>query len=276
MEKTKTAACRNPAQKARVVNVLVLSEPAANEPLVLIPGFMADARSFMPQLAQLGADRPVILLTPGLGDTVEKIAAEVAPHLPRRFALVAHGLGGNIAIEILRKRPEAVTRVALIATDPLPETPQLAAEQEALLVAAKTGHLQACMAQMLPITALHDAPWRDEVMALVMDMAENLGPTQFRRHLRVLQRRPDQQKTLRKVHVPTMIIAGESDTLVPRRRAEFLAAMMPQGCLEIIAEAGHLPQLEQPEAVTKVLKTFLAGRLPTLMLRQTARSALTH
>lgn len=43
--------------------------------------------------------------------------------------------------------------------------------------------------------------------------------------------------------------------------------MMPQGCLEIIPEAGHLPQLEQPDAVTKVLGTFLAGSLPTLMLR---------
>lgn len=238
-----------------------------SEPVVLIPGFMADARSFMPQIARLGADRPVVLLGPGLGDTVEKIAADVVPKLPPRFALVGHGLGGNLAIEILRKRPEAVSRVALIATDPLPETPQLAAEQEALLVAAKTGNLAACMAQMLPLSALHDAPWRDEVVALVMDMAETLGPEQFQRHLRVLQRRPDQQKTLRKVHVPTMIIAGESDTLVPRRRAEFLAAMMPQGCLEVIAEAGHLPQLEQPEAVTKVLDTFLSGRLPTLMLR---------
>lgn len=238
-----------------------------SEPVVLIPGFMADARSFMPQIARLGADRPVVLLGPGLGDTVEKIAADVVPKLPPRFALVGHGLGGNLAIEILRKRPEAVSRVALIATDPLPETPQLAAEQEALLVAAKTGNLAACMAQMLPLSALHDAPWRDEVVALVMDMAETLGPDQFQRHLRVLQRRPDQQKTLRKVHVPTMIIAGESDTLVPRRRAEFLAAMMPQGCLEVIAEAGHLPQLEQPEAVTKVLDTFLSGRLPTLMLR---------
>ena len=238
-----------------------------SEALVLIPGFMADARSFMPQLARLGADRPVILVGPGLGDSLEKITADIAPHLPPRFAVVAHGLGGNIAIEILRKRPEAVTRVALIATDPLPETPQLAAEQEALLVAAKTGHLNACMQQMLPLAALHDAPWREEVMALVMDMAETLGPDQFQRHLRVLQRRPDQQKTLRKVHVPTMIIAGESDTLIPRRRAEFLAAMMPQGCLEIIAEAGHLPQLEQPEAVTKALETFLAGRLPTLMLK---------
>jgi pimeloyl-ACP methyl ester carboxylesterase len=238
-----------------------------SEPLVLIPGFMADARSFMPQLARLGADRPVILLSPGLGDNLEKIAADIAPHLPPRFALVAHGLGGNIAIELVRKRPEAVTRIALISTDPLPETPQRAVELEALLIAAKTGHLPACMSQMLPLSALHDAPWRDEVMALVMDMAETLGPDQFQRHLRVMQRRSDQQKTLRKVHVPTMIIAGASDTLVPRRRAEFLAAMMPQGCLEIIAEAGHLPQLEQPEALTKVLQTFLAGRLPTLMLR---------
>ena len=249
------------------MSVLLLTDTAPNEPLVLIPGFMADARSFMPQLARLGADRPVILLGPGLGDTLEKIATEIAPHLPPRFAVVAHGLGGNIAIELFRKRPEAVTRIALISTDPLPDSPQVAVDREALLIAAKTGHLQACMAQMLPETALHDAPWRDEVMALVMDMAENLGPIQFRRHLRVLQRRPDQQKTLRKVHVPTMIIAGESDTLIPRRRAEFLAAMMPQGCLEIIAEAGHLPQLEQPEAVTKLLQTFLAGRLPTLMLK---------
>lgn len=238
-----------------------------SEPLVLIPGFMADARSFMPQIARLGSDRPIVVLTPGIGDSVEKIAAEHAPNLPARFALVAHGLGGNLAIELLRKLPHAVTRIALIATDPLPETPDLAARQEALLVAAKTGHLLACMAQMLPRTALHDAPWRDEVMALVMDMAENLGPDQFQRHLRVLQRRPDQQKTLRKAHVPTMVIAGESDTLIPRRRTEFLAAMMPQGCLEIIGEAGHLPQLEQPEAVTHVLQTFLAGRLPTLMLR---------
>ena len=237
-----------------------------SEPVVLIPGFMADARSFMPQIARLGAKRQVVLLGPGLGDTIEKIAASVAADLPRRFAVVGHGLGGNIAIELLRRCPDAVSRIALISTDPLPETPQRAAEQEALLVAVKTGHLAACMAQMLPATALHDAPWRSEILALVQDMAETLGADQFQRHLRVLQRRSDQQKTLRKANVPTLIISGESDTVVPRRRAEFLAAMMPQGCLEIIREAGHLPQLEQPDAVTTALETFLSGRLPTLLL----------
>jgi pimeloyl-ACP methyl ester carboxylesterase len=236
------------------------------EPLVLIPGFMADARSFMPQIAELGASRPLILLSTGLGDTVEKIVAEVGPMLPPRFALLGHGLGGNVAIEILRRHPEAVSRIALIATDPLPEPPKLAAEQEVLLVAAKTGHLADCIARMLPATALHDAPWRDEILALVQDMAATLGIDQFQRQLRVMQRRPDQQKTLRKANVPTLILAGEADTIVPRRRAEFLAAMMPHGCLEVIAGAGHLPQLEQPEALTKALQTFLAGRLPTLLL----------
>ena len=237
-----------------------------SEPLVLVPGFMADARSFMPQIAELGASRPIMILTAGLADTVEKIVAEAGPMLPRRFALLGHGLGGNVAIEILRRHPEAVSRIALIATDPLPEPPKLAAEQEALLVAAKTGHMADCIAQMLPASALHDAPWRDEVIALVQDMAATLGIEQFQRQLRVMQRRPDQQKTLRKANVPTLILTGEGDTIVPRRRAEFLAAMMPHGCLEVIAGAGHLPQLEQPEAVTKALRTFLSGKLPTLLL----------
>ncbi|MBA3908864.1 MAG: alpha/beta hydrolase [Rhodobacter sp.] len=240
---------------------------SVNEPVVLIPGFMADARGFMPQIVQLGATRQIILLAPGMADTVEKVASDAAPNLPPRFAVIGHGLGGNIAIELLRRRPEAVSRVALIATDPLPETPQLAAAQEALLVAAKTGHMADCISRMLPETALFEAPWRGEVLALVHDMASTLGVDQFLRQLRAMQRRPDQQKTLRKANVPTLIMTGEADTIVPRRRAEFLAGMMPQGCLEIIAEAGHLPQLERPEAVTQALETFLSGRLPPLMLR---------
>ena len=236
------------------------------EPVVLIPGFMADARAFLPQIVGLGGRHPVVTLTLAMGDTMERIAAEAIARLPARFALVGHGLGGNLAIEILRKAPQAVTRIALIATDPLPEPHQLAAEQEAFLVAAKTGQMARCIAQMLPATALHPAPWRDEILALVQEMAAMLGPEQFQRQLRMLQRRPDQQKTLRKADVPTLILAGEADSIVPRRRAEFLAAMMPHGCLEIIPEAGHLPQLEQPQAVTAALQTFLSGRLPTLLL----------
>lgn len=238
-----------------------------NDPVVLISGFMADARIFMPQIVHIGLTRPVILLTLGMGETVEKVANDHAPLLPSRCAVVGHGLGGNVAVELLRRRPEAINRIALIATDPLPAPFQQVAAEEALVVAAKTGHMADCVAQLLPKGALHDAPWRDEILALVQDMAATLGLEQFLRQLRAMQRRPDQQKTLRKSNVPALILTGAADTIVTARRAEFLAGLMPQGCLEVIENAGHLPQLEQPEAVTRALETFLSGRLPPLILR---------
>lgn len=237
------------------------------EHVVLISGFMADARVFMPQIVRFGLDRPVTTFTLAMAETVERLSAEIAPLLPDRCAIIGHGLGGNVTIELLRRRPEVISRIALISTDPLPQPFQKVAAEEALVIAAKTGHLADCIASLVPASALFDAPWRDEILALVQDMAATLGLDQFMRQLRAMQRRPDQQKTLRWADVPTLILTGEHDKIVPPRRAEFLAGLMPQGCLEIIPDAGYLPQLEQPEAVTKVLETFLSGRLPTLLLR---------
>jgi pimeloyl-ACP methyl ester carboxylesterase len=60
--------------------------------------------------------------------------------------------------------------------------------------------------------------------------------------------------------VPTLILTG-APTPGPAPPAEFLAGNDAAGLSGNHREAGHLPQLEQPEAVTKVLETFLrAGR----------------
>jgi pimeloyl-ACP methyl ester carboxylesterase len=215
------------------------------EPLVVLPGFMADARAFLPQLVHLGAKRIILLILPTQGDSVDQMSQAILPHLPPKFALLGHGLGGMVAVDILRRKPDAVTSIALIATDPLTEPPQAAA----------------AVAHEIPLTALAETEWRDDVMALVQDMAAGLGPDQFQRQSRALQRRPDQQKTLRKLKVPTLILAGVADTIMPLRRAEFLAGLIPAARLHVVQNAGHLPQLEQPEAVSKALTEFFAGPL---------------
>jgi pimeloyl-ACP methyl ester carboxylesterase len=86
-----------------------------------------------------------------------------------------------------------------------------------------------------------------------------LGEGVFIRQTRALQRRPDQQKTMRRVKLPALVIAGVADTLVPLRRQEFNANLMPYGKLQIIADAGHLPSLEQPDAVSDAIESFLRG-----------------
>lgn len=229
------------------------------EPLVLIPGLMADARLFLPQLVQLGVRRAVQVCLPTRGDTVEQMAEVMLSGLPDRFALLGHGLGGDVALELIRRVPDRVTRVALMATDPLAEAPQAAVARETRMVAARAGRLLEAMAEEIPAAALADTPWRDEILALVRDMALGLGEGVFLRQSKALQRRPDQQKTMRRVKLPALVIAGAADSLVPMRRLEFTANLMPFGKLRVIAEAGHLAPLEQPDEVSAALEEFLSG-----------------
>jgi len=234
------------------------------EPLVLIPGLMADARLFLPQLVHLGAGRAMQVVLPTSGDTVEQMSEAMVPGLPPRFALLGHGLGGDVALDLIRRVPDRVTRVVLMACDPLAEPPAVAAAREARMVAARSGRLAEAMRQEVPETALAESPWRAEILDLVRDMALQLGEGVFLRQSRALQRRPDQQKILRRIKLPALILAGQADTLVPMRRQEFTANLMPYGTLQVIEGAGHLAPLEQPEAISEAIAAFLAG---PMMLR---------
>jgi pimeloyl-ACP methyl ester carboxylesterase len=230
-----------------------------NDPLVLIPGLMADARLFLPQMVRLGADRAMLVVLPTRGETVEQMSESILPTLPPKFALLGQGLGGDIALDLIRRAPDRVTRVILMATNPLPESPANAAAREMRIVAARSGRLAQAMREEIPPAALADTEWRAEILALVQDMALGLGEGVFLRQSRALQRRPDQQKTMRRVKLPALVIAGAADTLVPMRRSDFTAGLMPFGKLQVIEGAGHLASLEQPEAVSEALADFLKG-----------------
>ena len=235
-----------------------------HEPLVIIPGLMADARLFLPQMVRLGADRACQVCIAAKGDTVEQMSEAIMASLPEKFARMGHGQGGDIALDIIRRVPDRETRVLLMATDPLSEPPAQAVERETRMVMARAGRLVEAMAQEIPASAIADSPWREEIIALVKDMALGLGEGVFLRQSRALQRRPDQQKTMRKVRLPALVLAGRQDPLMPLRRQEFTATLMPYGQFRIIEDAGHLAPLEQPEAVSSAVEAFLNG---PMMLR---------
>lgn len=237
-----------------------------SEPLVIIPGFMSDARAFLPQIVEFGGRRPVMVApSPGAApgaDTVERIGEGLLPVLPGRFALLGHGLGSEVAIELLRRLPERVTRMALVAADGLSEPPAEAAAREERIVAARAGRLAEAMAAEIPEHVLAPGPRRAEILALVRQMGLSLGAEVYVRQSRALQHRPDQQKTLCRARIPTLVLAGRADRLAPLRRQELLAALMPRGRLCVIEDAGHLPQIEQPGAVNAALHAFLGDSAP--------------
>lgn len=236
------------------------------EPLVIIPGFMADARAFLPQIVEFGGSRPVIVAPPSAADadadSVERISRGLATILPERFALLGHGLGSEVAIEILRHLPERVTCMALVAADGLPEATTEAVAREERIVTARSGHLAEAMAAEIPEHVLAPGPRRGAILELIQQMGQSLGTAIFVRQSRALQHRPDQQKTLCRSRVPTLVLAGRADRLAPLRRQELLSALMPRGRLCVIEDAGHLPQIEQPAAVNAALRTHFENVAP--------------
>ncbi|MER5170617.1 alpha/beta fold hydrolase [Thioclava kandeliae] len=226
------------------------------EPLVLLPGFMSDARLYWHQLAELSAERAV-MVCPLRGDSIEEMARSVLAEAPPRFALAGHWLGALVAMEVLRQAPERVTRIAMINVSPLPETPTMAGLREQRILKAKTGRLDDAMLEEVPASALAEGESRINVQAMMLDMAQTLGPDRFAAQSRALMRRPDQQRLLRNSPVRALLLCGVHDTICPPRRHQFLAELIPHGTYTEIAQAGHLTPLEQPEAVTSALREWL-------------------
>ncbi len=231
------------------------------ETLVFLPGTMCDARLFAPQMFELAAERPVLVAPVSRGDRVEEVASELLDALPRRFALCGQGLGGIIAIDLMRRAPDRVSRIALIATNALQDTPQESAARESLIVGARTGRLGDVIDELVPADALAPGPARAQVRALMHDMADFLGADAFVRQMRMLQRRRDLQAALRRCKAPALMIAGACDRIVPARRMEFLAEFTPFASLEVIEDAGHFPSLENPGAMTSVLRSWMRAPL---------------
>ena len=227
------------------------------EPVVLLPGLMCDARLFQPQIIALSQVTGVMVAPITEGERVEEIASRVLDLCPRKFALAGLSMGGIVAMEVMRRAPERITRIALMDTNPMAESPKVAAAREPQIVAARAGRLEDVMREEMKPNYLAPGPQRREVLDIVMAMARDLGPEVFVRQSRALQRRPDQQAVLRKVKVPALILCGEHDALCPVKRHEFMSELIPYAQLTVVPGAGHLPTLEQPEAVTEALRGWL-------------------
>lgn len=226
------------------------------EPLVLLPGFMCDGRVFAAQLAALSTDTAVMLAPVTVGERIEEIASEILTAAPQKFALAGMGFGGVVAMELLRRAPERITRIALLDASPLAETPQDASDREARIIRARTGRLREVLEDDLRREGLAVSPYRADATALAVDMGLTLGPEVYTRQSRALMRRKDQQSVMRKCKVPALVICGAENASLPVKRHEFLATLIPYGKLEVIEGAGHMAAVEQPEAVINALRDW--------------------
>jgi 3-oxoadipate enol-lactonase len=240
-------------------------------PLVLLLGGLGTTRTgFDPQLDALASayrcaawDMPGYGASPALrGELSFAGLADAAAELigtlgETRAHLVGLSMGGQVALHLTLRHPERVRSLALLDSSPAfgldgtdPE-----AWKRLRLDALDAGETPASMAEAVLRPIMAPSVSESAVAAAVASMSR-ISPAGLRASIECLPSH-DVRARLGEIDVPTLVLVGEYDEETPLSYAEALADGIPHARLQIIPGAGHISNLEAPEAVSIALREHL-------------------
>jgi len=231
------------------LSVIDTGPPEAQGTIIMIHGAGGDANQWKHQISSLSGRYRVIAPDlrghgqseiPRSAYSLEEFLWDFAQILEQLrvvepFVLMAHSFGGPIALTFAAAQPRQIRRLILIATAP----------------------------------EMHLSPFYETMLRLPLpvDQLERLRPVLFPRlhaPLFVLKRVLAGTlfpwrgwDLLPQVQVPTLIIGGQFDFIVPTATLQRMAELMPNAHFELVRYTGHLPHLERPESVNRHIEAFL-------------------
>jgi pimeloyl-ACP methyl ester carboxylesterase len=225
-------------------------------PLILLPGALCDAAVWQNQIPVLSAFAKLTLGDLTVAESISEMAANVLASAPPTFALAGYSLGGVVALEIIRRAPERVSRLALLSTSARADTADVKARRWRAIEYARYGNFDAVKQRLLRML-LHPDHLGEPFWSVVNDMGTRVGCAAFIRQATALSERMDSRPSLAAIAVPTLVLGGEADAVTPAWLAEELAANISTARLVTIKGAGHMPTLEKPEAVNRAMTEWL-------------------
>ena len=184
-----------------------------------------------------------------------------------RASIVGHSLGGAVALEFAHDYPARVDQLVLIA----PAT-YLLGIPTALNLAARMPYVPRALVGMA-VTSKHArlSAWRN-----ALGNPDRLDPQEARKYARPLRvkgtadalvamaaspRESDLPAGLRQIDARTLILWGDKDLAVPVEHGEHHERNLPNAEFVILEGAGHVPQIEYPDVVNRLMLEFLNANL---------------
>jgi 3-oxoadipate enol-lactonase len=247
--------------------------PSAARPVVLlVHGHPFDRSMWAPQVAALTAAgyRAVTPDLRGYGEsevvpgvtTLDVFARDLSALLDalsiRQVVVGGLSMGGQIVMEFCRLFPERVAAVILADTFPRAET----AEGKVFRNQVADRYLAEGMGWYADdvidkMVAPATIAARPEVAEHVLRMMRSTSPAGAAAAVRGRAERPDYCGLLAELAVPAWVVVGADDVFTPVSDAESMHAQLPDSTLTVIPAAGHMPNLEYPDAFNTALLAFV-------------------
>ncbi len=236
------------------------------EPLVVIHGGGGDARTwwdnitelskqytvYAPDLPGYGGSQPLdgTYFIPELSDFMEKFAAKLGLE---KFYLVGHSLGGGVALDYALKMPHRVRKLVLVSSLCLGR--EIAFWVRLLSIPALLKSVGA-----LSLAVLKGMKWLIMRMLNPALIIMPLSPasvyvggsiTTFRQQSLVLENR------LSEIRVPTLLVWGAKDPIVPVRHAYAAAKVIPDCQVKVFETRGHNVHRDELRQFSDIVHVFL-------------------
>jgi pimeloyl-ACP methyl ester carboxylesterase len=262
--------------------------PAAEtDVVVLIHGLAGGAATWAPVLAELDRrDVPFPVIAPdlighpnadySLGGYANEIRDLLTARGHRRATIVGHSLGGGIALQFCYQYPQACSRLVLV------DAGGLGPELHPVLRAATLPGAEWVLPLLAHTKVISTAGWLvdsgrsicgrgrpagNHSLSAFASLADSARRRAFVITARNIINMAGQRVSgLDKLHlaaeVPTMIVWGERDPIIPVAHARHAVAALPGAQVELFENAGHFPHCDEPVRFTTLLLDFLATTAP--------------
>ncbi len=236
--------------------------------LLLVHAFPVDSEMWQEQISAFRGDVDVLAPslpgfggTPGVGHVLtmdaaaDFVARELADAGIDRAVVCGLSMGGYVAFSLWRRHRELIAGLALANTRAEPDDDAGRERRRAVAEKARAGGGEAIAEDPPPLLSAEADPslW-ERVKAMIRRQpgeaiaAASLG----------IGQRPDSRPILPDIDVPTSVIVGSADTLIPPASSEPMAVAIPDAELVTLEGAGHLSNLEDREGFDDALKRLLA------------------
>jgi pimeloyl-ACP methyl ester carboxylesterase len=224
--------------------------------LLFLPGLLENDEAFTEIIGGLSHSLACVVADLTGSDSIAGLARDALKQAPAGTFLVAgHSMGGYVALEIMRRAPERVSKLALLNTNARPDSAE-SSENRRRLMALADKDFPAVTQALLPKIMLPQHVGDPLLTAIVVSMADAIGPEAFKRQQLAIIGRIDSRAHLKDIHVPTRVIAARGDAIMPVEILKELSDGIPGARLTIIEDSGHMASIEQPTAVLAAMKEW--------------------
>jgi 3-oxoadipate enol-lactonase len=241
-------------------------------PVILIHGYPLNKTLWDPQLESLPKFARVIapdLRGHGGSDTVEGVYSmramaqdikELIEKLKIEGQVILGGLsmGGYICFEFFRSYPHLLKGIILAATRATADDTETKTNREVAAALALEKGPEAIVQMLLPkMLAPASYQKKPEVVERARKIMLSVKPQAIVGDLMGMKNRQDSTAALKDIGVPVLILHGGDDQIIPQNEIDLMKNEIKTAKLEIIPEAGHLLNIEQPDLFNSAVRKFI-------------------